>query len=174
MLLKRLLEELYSSRKVQFLDNDPVLFCHRFKDPRDQEIVGLIASCFAYGTVATIKSSVESIVSEMTPSPLRFIESYHAEHFPVSLKNFKHRFNSAPDVAALFQAIKHMLSEAGSLQAFFLKRNSAESNDYAAMMNAVVYDIMRFDYSEIFCQEDIPKTSSFPFLFPAPSSGSAC
>ncbi len=174
MQLKRLLEELYRNRPIRYREIDPVAFCHRFTDPRDQEIVGLVASCLAYGNVAAIKTSVEHVVAAMMPSPLRFIESFQPQNFPPSLTKFKHRFNTDEDVAALFWAIKQMVCAAGSLQGFFVQRDQVGAADYTPMLNAVVRDILDLDYSGIFFQKTIPKTSSFPFLFPSPSAGSAC
>jgi len=57
--LKQTLDLLYAGRSQQHLANDPLSFCHRFKEPADREIAALIASCFAYGSVKVIKGSLE-------------------------------------------------------------------------------------------------------------------
>ena len=74
--MKTVLDNLYACRSSRYLENDPLLFCHRYTEPLDQEIVGLIASSFAYGNVNSIKKSVEKILAVVTPSPLHFIEVY--------------------------------------------------------------------------------------------------
>ena len=64
------LYEAYNTRR--FIDSDPVQFLHRFDDPGDQEVVGLVASGLAYGRVASIHASVEEFLRRVEYSPSRF------------------------------------------------------------------------------------------------------
>ena len=45
--------------RERHVSNDPVHFVHRYDDPRDREVVGLIASAFAYGNVKSILATVD-------------------------------------------------------------------------------------------------------------------
>ena len=47
-----ILYDRYNQR--EFVDPDPLLFLYDYPDLRDREIVGLIASCLAYGRVEMI------------------------------------------------------------------------------------------------------------------------
>jgi uncharacterized protein (TIGR02757 family) len=174
MPLHDLLEQLYSCRSTQHLSNDPLFFCHRYHDPADQEVVGLIASCLAYGNVSAIKRSVAFVLDAMLPSPRRFIDGYHPQNIHSSFDIFKHRFNDARDIKALFWAIKNMVTLSGSIEAFFAQCCQHDALDVTQTLIAVTHDIKSFDYSSVFLTSQIPSDSYFPFFFPSPAAGSAC
>jgi uncharacterized protein (TIGR02757 family) len=174
MSLHTILENLYASRSLRHLENDPLSFCHRYADSLDQEIVGLVASSFAYGKVASIKRSVEVILGELKPSPTAFIEGFNPLSSPKPLAGFKHRFNDAEDLCALFLAIKNMIDQAGSIGAFFMRSYDNQAEDLTTCLIDFTSKILHMDYSSIFGSECIPADSCFPFLFPSPASGSAC
>ncbi len=69
------LDALYASRSPQHLANDPLSFCHRYHDPADREIAAVIASSFAYGSVAIILRTLESIFAELGRSPRSYVET---------------------------------------------------------------------------------------------------
>ena len=61
--LKTRLETLYKKyNKRAYVHPDPLEFLYEYKDIRDREIVGLIASALAYGRVTQILKSVSSVV----------------------------------------------------------------------------------------------------------------
>jgi hypothetical protein len=45
--------------KEKHLASDPVQFVHRYDDPKDREIVGLISAVFAHGNVKSVLRTVE-------------------------------------------------------------------------------------------------------------------
>ena len=71
-LLKRQLDRLYRTFDLKFLSPDPLEFVHRYTLPGDREVVGLIASSFAYGRVAQILASIERVMELMDHDPLAF------------------------------------------------------------------------------------------------------
>lgn len=172
--LKNIFEDLYEQRSTRYLQNDPLSFCHRYTDPLDQEIVGLLASSFAYGKVSSIKRSVERILSVMGPTPRSFIESYDPRVDLKDLHSFKHRFNDFRDLHALFLAIRTMLLEAGSVGAYFYRTYDEKAEDLTSSINEFTSAVLRMDYQTVFGSAAIPDDSYFPFLFPSPLSGSAC
>ena len=48
-----------------YLGSDPLEFVHRFTDPKDQEIVAVIAALLAYGNVKQIRKSIEAVLSRI-------------------------------------------------------------------------------------------------------------
>jgi uncharacterized protein (TIGR02757 family) len=174
MPLNIILDNLYACRSLRHLENDPLSFCHRYSDSLDQEIVGMVASSFAYGKVTSIKRSVEKILGELKPSPRAFIESFSPVSFRKSLAGFKHRFNDVEDLCALFLAMKNMIDQAGSIGAFFMRSYDNQAEDLTMTLVDFTSTILRMDYSSVFGTERIPTDSYFPFLFPSPASGSAC
>ena len=172
--MKIILDNLYACRSPRYLENDPLSFCHRYTGPLDQEIVGLIASSFAYGNVNSIKKSVEKILAVVTPSPRRFIELYDPAFCRNELAGFKHRFNDDLDVSALFLAIKTMIEQAGSIGDYFLRYYDKQAEDLTSCLVGFTSSILSMDYSAVYGSKGIPPDSYFPFFFPSPTSGSAC
>ena len=172
--LKTTLEQLYGARSQQHLANDPLSFCHRFRDPRDREIAGLIASCLAYGNVKIILRNLDQVFSLIGPSPRRFVETFDPKEGLHRFAGFKHRFNDGRDLCALLLAIRTMLDEADSIEAFFLAGMDPEGDDITGALNEFSAGVLAFDYSEVFGCVTPPPGSYFPFFFPSPASGSAC
>jgi len=174
MQLKTVLDNLYASRSPLHLANDPLSFCHRYRDPADQEIVGLIASAFAYGSVKIILRSLEKIFAGMGPSPRAFVEEFEPDRGLLLFTGFKHRFNDARDLCALLLAARTMLEEADSIGEFFLAGYDAQAEDITLALNEFSAAILALDYKPVFGQGMIPEDSYFPFFFPSPAAGSAC
>ena len=172
--LQSALDNLYASRSIQHLHNDPVSFCHRFPDPEDQEIAAVIASSFAYGSIVIILRTLEGIFSEIGSSPRKYIEHFDPRCGLRTFLRFKHRFNDGRDLCALFLALQQMVRQSGSVQAFFMRGHNAADVDVSDSLNRYTTAVMAIDYSDVFGSEKPPTGSYFPFLFPAPSSGSAC
>lgn len=172
--LKKILDQLYKERSGAHLANDPVSFCHRYDDPADREIAAVIASAFAYGAVANILRTLERIFRELGPSPRSFILNFDPEKGLKTFAGFKHRFNDGKDLCALLWALRLMIKDAGSVNGFFLKNHDPASIDVTDSLNAFTAAVLALDYTPVFKASSIPADSYYPFLFPAPASGSAC
>ena len=172
--IKKILDTLYSSRSHQHLANDPLSFCHSYPDPVDQEVAAVIASAFAYGNVAIILRTLGAIFAELGASPRRYLEHFEPKHGLRIFSGFKHRFNDGSDLCALLWAIRMMIEQAGSVESFFLRGQAADAGDITEALNAYSSTLLSQDYSPVFGTKGIPPNSYFPFLFPAPVSGSAC
>src|SRR5262245_6619478 len=92
--------------KEKHLSNDPVQFVHRYQNPRDREIVGLIASVFAYGNVKSVLRTVDNALGYLGPSPSNAVLSFDPSRDLRQLRGFYHRFNTSRDLAALFWIIR--------------------------------------------------------------------
>ncbi len=172
--LKTVLDKLYAGRSQAHLANDPLSFCRRYAAPEDREIVGLIASSFAYGNVKIILRSLETIFSRMGPSPRRFVEEFEPERGLSLFAGFKHRFNDARDLCALLLAARTILDEADSIGEFFLGCYDRDADDITPSLIEFSAAVLAMDYSTVFGSGQIPDDSYFPFFFPSPASGSAC
>lgn len=172
--LKTVLDTLYENRSKTQLANDPLSFCHRFSDPADQEVAGLIAACFAYGNVNIILRTLERIFEQVGPSPRLYAERFEPAAGLKVFAGFKHRFNDARDLCALFYAIRLMIADAGSINAFFLKGHDVGAADVGHALDAFSKSIRGFDFTPVYGSAAVPDGAYFPFFFPAPLSGSAC
>jgi len=174
MLIKTLLDNLYAARSQEHLANDPLSFCHHYRDPADQEIVGLIASAFAYGNVKIIRKNLAQIFSAMGGSPRRFVERFEPHPGLELFAGFKHRFNDGRDLCALLFAARTMLEEADSIGDFFLAGFDPAASDITTPLVEFSAAVLAMDYTPVFGTTAAPADSYFPFLFPSPAAGSAC
>jgi uncharacterized protein (TIGR02757 family) len=172
--VKSTLDALYASRPLHNLGNDPLSFCHRFPEPSDREIVALVASAFAYGSIAVILRTLETIFAELGPSPRRYVERFDPHVGLRRFSRFKHRFNDGRDLCALLWGIRQMVACSGSIQAFFLHGHTGAEADVGGSLDRYATAVKQLDYGAVFGSDSIPRDSCFPFLFPSPSSGSAC
>src|SRR5499426_4060342 len=120
--------------KEKHLSNDPVQFVHRYDDSRDREIVGLIASAFAYGNVKSVLRTVESALSHLGPSPTRTIASFDPRKDIRRLRRFYHRFNTSRDLAVLFWILRRTIEEYGSLESAFTAGLSSQHMEITAAL----------------------------------------
>ncbi len=168
------LDALYASRSQQHLGNDPLSFCHRYPDPVDREIAAVIASSFAYGSIVIILRTLEAIFAELGASPRRYVENFDPQAGLRIFSRFKHRFNDGRDLSALLWGMRQMVEESGSIDAYFLRGHNAGDRDVSGSLNRYTAAVLALDYTAVFGTSAIPADSYFPFLFPAPASGSAC
>jgi uncharacterized protein (TIGR02757 family) len=172
--LKSTLDALYAGRSSLHLANDPLSFCHTYNDPADREVAAVIASSFAYGAIAIILRTLKSIFTRMGSSPRRYVESFEPGQGLNSFSSFRHRFNDGRDLCALLWGIRMMIEQTGSVEAFFLRGYDANAEDVTGALDSYSASVLAQDYSAVFGEKEIPADSYFPFLFPAPASGSAC
>jgi uncharacterized protein (TIGR02757 family) len=154
------LEALYGRyHHRRFVHPDPLEFLYRFENPAEREIIGLIASCLAYGKVAQILRSVSLILEQFGPSPAQFLLTSRYEDLRRAFHDFKHRFTSGEDLTRLLWRVKELIEEYGSLEKCFMARFRPEDETVIPAL-------------EGFAKALSPAGSVF--LVPSPSKGSAC
>ncbi|MEP7132394.1 MAG: TIGR02757 family protein [Acidobacteriota bacterium] len=170
------LEELYLAYGPETRNSDPIVFVGRYESPADREVVGWIASAFAYGRVATIQTNVAQILAALGPRPsetLDRIEDF-ARFTAEALPAFRHRFHGPEDAAALLLVIANARREAGSVGAFFERELRLEESDVAGLLSRVVARIEGFDFRPALGVRSLPARHPARFFFPDPAAGSAC
>jgi uncharacterized protein (TIGR02757 family) len=116
-----LLEELYAEyNRREYVSPDPLEFLYLYDDPADREVVGLIASSFAYGRVASILASVRKILGVLGKNPASALAGTDEERLAARLKGFKHRFNDETETAKFLSGIGRALREHGTLENLFI------------------------------------------------------
>jgi len=118
--LREDLERLYARCNHRSLvAPDPLQFLYDYHDPRDREVVGLIAATLAYGRVAQIVNSVGRVLARLGPAPATFLATRAAADIGRAVAGFRHRFTTDRDIAGLLLAVRDMLARHGSLGACF-------------------------------------------------------
>jgi uncharacterized protein (TIGR02757 family) len=157
------LEALYVKfNRKSFIHPDPLEFIYHYEHRLDREIAGLIASSLAYGRVAQILKSVETVLKVLGSSPRACLISASESALSRSLEDFRHRFTSGDEMASFLVQISRVIKEYGSLRDCFA--SSAKSADGTLMpaLTGFVDDLRR--------DSPVALTS----LLPSPAAGSAC
>ncbi|OLD57271.1 MAG: TIGR02757 family protein [Acidobacteria bacterium 13_1_40CM_2_56_5] len=160
--------------KEKHLGSDPVQFVHRYQDPVDREIVGLIASVFAYGNVKIVLRTVNNVLSYLGPAPSRTIASFDPRKHSRRLRGFYHRFNTSRDLAVLFWIIRRALEEYGSLESVFVSALSPNDTDVTGALENFSGTLLGFGHERFYPRGELKRRVGVRFFFPAPSQGSAC
>ena len=103
MNLKQNLDKHYTSFDRTKLEPDPLQFLHLFKDEKDIEVVGLIASIFAYGNVKQIENTLKKFIIVFKGKPYSFIKNFSLRKDSKKISGIKHRFYSEDDVLKLME-----------------------------------------------------------------------
>jgi uncharacterized protein (TIGR02757 family) len=151
-----------------------VQFVHRYDNPRDKEIVGLIASVFAYGNVKSVLRTVETALSYLGPSPVRTISAFDPRRDLRRVRSFYHRFNTSRDLAVLFWIIRRTLEEHGSLESAFTAALSPGDADTTAALDHFGATLLGFGHEQFYPRGELKRRIGVRFLLPRPSEGSAC
>jgi len=100
---------------------DPLSFPRRYPDPRDREVVGLVAASFAFGRVASLMASVERVLARLGPAPAARLAAVDAPGCLALADGLRHRFVGPVETAGLLAAIGRRLREDGGLEPAFLR-----------------------------------------------------
>lgn len=153
------LYETYNRR--EFVHPDPLEFLYDYDDVLDREIVGLVASSLAYGHVLQILKSVRRVLDRME-SPRRFLENSSRASLTGTFGDFKHRFTTGAELAALLYAVKRVAQQHGSLGSCFSKGLEESHETIIPALSGFVAELA----GEF---ETKPRS-----LLPSPQAGSAC
>jgi len=155
-------EALYAKyNRREYVHPDPLEFLYDYPDPADREIVGLIASSLAYGAVMQILKTI-GIVLERIGEPHKFVTNASRSRIGRTFGDFRYRFTSGEDIAALLYGIGLLVRKHGSLEKCFLSGYAEEDDN---IINALTKFVGEF--------EDVTGYE-LGHLLPRPSRGSAC
>jgi uncharacterized protein (TIGR02757 family) len=125
LVLRPLLDAFRDDRALaERLRADPVEFPHRYTEPRDIEVVGLISAALAYGRVDLFKPKIAQLLAGLGPRPAAAVAGLSPARAARLLDGFVYRFNVAADVAVLLIGIGRTLERSGSLERCFLEERA--------------------------------------------------
>jgi uncharacterized protein (TIGR02757 family) len=166
------LESLYRTFDHPDSATDPVHLVRRYRAPEDREIVGFCAAGLAFGRVASVLNSIESLLEVMGPHPAAFVRSFDPAKGRARLAPLVHRWIRGNDLAALILILQRMLRECGSIERFFLAGDNPASPDVGAALDAFSTRALETDVRPAYGR--VPKRPGVRYFFPRPSAGSAC
>ena len=167
------LDDLYKAFDHVTSATDPVHIVRRFSTAEDREVVGFCAAGLAFGRVASVLQSIESLLDVMGPRPARFVRDFDAAREGARLAPLVHRWIRGRDLVALLLILKRMLRESGSIEAFFVEGDNPAEPDVSTALDSFSTRALATDLREAYGRR-VPKQRGVSYFFPRPSAGSAC
>lgn len=106
--------------RKQYVSPDPLQFLYEYDRQEDREIVGLVASCLAYGRVVQILRSSEQVLRCLGDRPAEKLRDMSPAVLNRRLRGFRHRFATGQQMSALLTAARQVSRQYGSLGTAFL------------------------------------------------------
>jgi uncharacterized protein (TIGR02757 family) len=167
------LEGLYKAFDHVSSATDPVHIVRRYTAPEDREIVGFCAAGLAFGRVASVLQSIESLLAVMGPHPARFVRDFDPVRHGAPLAPLVHRWIRGRDLVALLLILQRMLRESGSIEMFFLEGDDPADPHIGRALDSFSTRALTTDLRPAYGRR-IPKQRGVSYFFPRPAAGSAC
>jgi len=164
--LKEKLDYHYKAFDKSQISPDPLEFLHKYSDEKDIEVMGFVASVFAYGNVKQIINTLNRFVSLSENTPYEFIINYKP-----GINNIIHRFYSLKDVDDFFIILKDTYNEYTSLKNLFLKFYKPEENNLKTAISSFSKYLIKRNK---LLNKNKELSLGTRFMFPLPELGSAC
>jgi uncharacterized protein (TIGR02757 family) len=152
---------------------DPVHIVRRYAGAADREVVGFCAAALAFGRVASVLQSIESLLAVMGPAPARFVRSFEAVRDSGRIEPLVHRWIRGRDLVALLLILQRMLRTSGSVEAFFLEGDDPAAPDVSQALDSFCRRALETDLREAYGRR-VSRRPGVCYFFPRPSQGSAC
>jgi uncharacterized protein (TIGR02757 family) len=166
------LDDLYRTFDHVNSASDPVHIVRRYRAPEDREVVGFCAAALAFGRVASVLNSIETLLAAMGPQPASFVRSFEAERDRAAIDPVVHRWIRGRDLVALLLVLQRMLREEGSIERFFVAGDDVAAPDIGPALDAFSARALDMDLRPAYGR--VPKRPGVCYFFPRPSAGSAC
>jgi len=166
------LDRLYRDYTREESASDPVHRVRPFADPRDREVAGFCAAALAFGRVASVLNTIDSLFRIMGPRPSEYVRQFDPGGKHPELRGMVHRWIRGEDIAALVWMLRQMLERSGSMEAFFLDGDSPAAPDVSAALDSFSTRALALDIRRAYGR--VPKRPGVCYFFPRPSAGSAC
>jgi uncharacterized protein (TIGR02757 family) len=170
--LSRSLEELYHEYNREDSASDPVHLVRPFADPADREVAAFCAAALAFGRVASVIHSIQTLFRIIGPRPAAFVRRFDPQAPHPELRAMVHRWTKGEDLAALLWILRQMLERSGSIEADFANGLRQEDEDVGAALDSFSARAMEIDVRPAYGRA--PRRPGVCYFFPRPSGGSAC
>jgi uncharacterized protein (TIGR02757 family) len=166
------LERLYGDYNREDSATDPVQIVRRYREPADLEVIGLCASALAFGRVASVLHSVETLAAILGTQPAAYVRGFDPSAPHPELRAMVHRWTRGVDLVALLWILRQMLDRSGSLETFFLEDDDPSAVDLSQTLDSFSRRALALDIAQAYGR--VPKRPGVGYFFPRPSAGSAC
>jgi len=167
------LQQLYDDYNREDSATDPVQIVRRYTKPEDQEVVGFCAAALAFGRVASVLNTVNTLARAMGPAPAAYVRSFDPRAPHPELRAMVHRWIRGADIVALLWLLRQMIERSGSIERFFLEGFDPAAVDVGDALDSFSRRAMALDLKAVYGRR-VPRRLGVCYFFPRPSAGSAC
>ncbi len=171
--LPSVLERLYHDYNSENSASDPVHRVRPFARNDDREVAGFCAAALAFGRVASVLNSIDTLLGIMGPHPAQFVREFDPEAPHPELRAMVHRWTRGVDLVALLWILRQILDRAGSIETFFVAGLAPEHDDVGPALDVFCSRALALDIRRAYGRR-VPKRPGVCYFFPRPSTGSAC
>ena len=143
-----------------FIKNDPVQFPHMGKSRNEIELLGFIASLFAYGNRKIFIKKINEIIKKSDNDILNYVKNGDFSN----LKNIEYRFSKDYDIVAIFNILSKLYNSSNGLSELF-EYGYSNNNDIKIMLQTSV------DY--FYSNNEHSVGQGFYHMIPNPKNGGA-
>ncbi len=166
------LDALYHDYNRADSASDPVHRVRPFAAPADREVVGFCAAALAFGRVASVLNSIDTLLAVVGPRPAAFVRGFEPERASPAMRAMVHRWIRGDDLVALLWILRQMLDHSGSIERFFLEGYRDEHEDIGPALDSFSTRALALDMRRAYGRQ--PRRPGVCYFFPRPSAGSAC
>ena len=152
--------------------SDPIQKVRLFADPADREVAGFCAAALAFGRVASVLNSIQTLFDTLGPTPATFVRRFNPEAPPAAMRPMVHRWIRGDDLIALVWMLRQMLDRSGSIEQFFLEGLKDDDEDIGPALDSFSNRALALDLRKAYGRQ--PRRPGVWYFFPRPSAGSAC
>ena len=171
-LLATRLDELYTAYNREDSAADPVHLVRPYQDPADREVAGFCAAALAFGRVASVMASIQTLFRIMGPHPAAFVRAFDPRTPGSELDAMVHRWTRGVDLAALLWTLRQMLEASGTIERYFLRDLRETDEDVGGALDSFSRRARALDIARAY--GEVPARPGVCYFFPRPSAGSAC
>ena len=88
----------------------------------DREIAGFCAAALAFGRVASVLNTIDTLFAIMGPRPAEYVRQFDPRGSHPELRAMVHRWTRGVDIAALLWVLRQMLESSGSIEDVLSRR----------------------------------------------------
>src|SRR5574344_1979610 len=141
-----------------FIKDDPIQFIHKFKNKKDIEIAGFIASLFAFGKRELFIKKLNEFLSIANGKPLEYTLNGDFS----KLNNFNYRFIKPCDIKEMMLILRELYIKDGGLEELFKHAHKKNSGVNFKIISDYFYSRVKN-----------PVGQGFYFMLPNPEKGGA-
>ena len=167
------LERLYEAYNREDSAADPVQIVRRYSRRDDQEVVGFCAAALAFGRVASVLNTVETLARVLGPAPADYVRRFDPAAPHPELRGMVHRWTRGIDIVALLWILHQMIERSGSIERFFAEGLDPAAPDLEGALDSFSRRARALDLTSVYGRRP-PKSGGVCYFFPRPSAGSAC